>query len=138
MLNRGTLTSKKSFVKICLVKYMFYCLKSIVYITYKLRGTKFLIVGRRPDFSDSIESLISRYISRSAAVYLYIYLYISRFTSIYTYFCVYLGLFPCICTPLPRYMYTPFAIFTPPLHISDKKKGKSSKLALHSYGVLNL
>jgi len=32
-------------------------------------------------------------------------------------------------------MYPSFAILDPPLHISGKKKGKSSKLALHSYGV---
>ena len=114
-----------------------FILLSIVYCLYKykLRGTKFLIGRRRPDFPTPIESLISRYISRSKAIYLYIYLYISRFTSISACFCVYLGIFTCIYTPLFRHMYTPFAIFTPPLHISDKKKGKSSKLALHSYGV---
>jgi len=64
-------------VEIPLIKYSYYCLNPILYLSIPKGGTQFCIPRRRPDFPDPIESLFI-----------------------------------------------------------DKKKGKSSKLALHSYGVL--
>jgi len=86
----------------------------------------------------------SQYISRFAATAVEIYPNIPRFTSIFVYFCIFLSIFArfciyfdvfiCFCTPLLRRMYTPFAIFTPPLHISGKKKAGPPSLP-SVYGV---
>jgi len=63
-------------VEICLIKYSYYCLNPILYLSIPKGGTQFCIQIFLPDFPDPIESLFI-----------------------------------------------------------DKKKGKSSKLAPHSYGV---
>ena len=102
-----------------------FILLSIVYCLYKykLRGTKFLIGRRRPDFPTPIESHIPIYIP----IYSYISVYLPVYIPIYVYFCLFLRIFGYIYlhlhSPLPTYVY-PFCYIYPPSPYFRQKKGQ--------------
>ena len=102
-----------------------FILLSIVYCLYKykLRGTKFLIGRRRPDFPTPIESHIPIYIP----IYSYSCTNIRKYIPIYVYLYLFLRIFRSISlylhSPLPTYVY-PFCYIYPPSPYFRQKKGQ--------------
>ena len=104
-------------VEIPLIKYSYYCLNPILYLSIPKGGTKFCLPRRRPDFPTPIESHIPIYIP----IYRYISVYIPKYLPIYVYFCLFLHIFGCfylylhsptpIYVPLFRYIYPPSSYF---------------------------